>query len=90
MNDTPDYIRKKQHEIWMAKPVAERFRLGLELIDEVNQQIKDRIRREHPAFTEGECMAEFIRQMYKDDLSPHYLHDVMEWMKKTHGKKNYS
>ncbi len=80
MTDTPDHIRKKQHEIWMAKPLEERMRLGLEMIQEVNQQIEDRIRGQHPEFSEGELRAEFIRQMYKHDLSPEYLEAVTAWV----------
>jgi hypothetical protein len=80
MNDTPEHIRKKQVEIWLAKSVAERFQLGLEMIQEVNQQIEDRIRTQNPAFSEGEVRAEFIRQMYKDELPPEYLQDVIRWV----------
>lgn len=80
MNDTPEHIRKKQNEIWLAKSVAERFQLGLEMIQEVNQQIEDRISTQNPAFSEGEVRAEFIRQMYKDELPPEYLEDVIRWV----------
>jgi len=80
VTDTPEYIRQKQHEIWLAKPIEERMRLGLELIQEVNEQIEDRIRTQNPTFTEGEIRAEFIRQMYKDDLSPEYLEAVTQWV----------
>ena len=87
MTDTPDYIRKKQLEIWLSKPLAERFRLGFELIDAVNQQTLARIKRENPEFSEGELKAEFIRQMYKDELDTDYLKDVMEWVKKKYREK---
>lgn len=80
VNDTPDHIKKKQREIWFSKPQEERVRLGLELIQEVNTQIEDRIRAQHPGFSEGEIRVEFIRQMYKDDLSPEYLEDVSKWI----------
>ena len=80
MTDTPDYIRQKQREIWLAKPIEERMRLGLDLIQEVNEQIEDRIRTQNPNFTEGEIRAEFIRQMYKNDLSPEYLEAVTQWV----------
>jgi hypothetical protein len=80
VTDTHDYIRQKQNEIWLAKPIEERMRLGLELIQEVNEQTEDRIRTQNPKFTEGEVRAEFIRQMYKNDLSPEYLEAVTQWV----------
>lgn len=80
MNDTPDHIRKKQREIWFSKPQEERVRLGLELIQEVNKQLEDLIRTQNPNFSEGEIRVEFIRQMYKDDLSPEYLEAVSQWV----------
>lgn len=87
MNDTPDHIRKKQLEIWLSKSVEERFKLGFELIDAVNQQLQDRIKEENPGMSEGELKAEFIRQMYKDDLDADYLKDVMEWVKQRYREK---
>jgi hypothetical protein len=87
VTDTPDYIRKKQLEIWLSKSVAERFKLGFELIDAVNQQTLDRIKQQNPKFSEGDLKAEFIRQMYKDELDPDYLQDVMEWVKQKYREK---
>ncbi len=80
MSDTPDHIKKKQREIWFSKPQEERMRLSLELIQEVNEQIDYRIRTQNPNFSEGEIRVEFIRQMYKDDLSPEYLAAVSQWV----------
>ncbi len=57
MTDTPNHIAKKQLEIWLAKPVAERFRLGCEMIDEVNKQTEDRIRKQSPGISEGDMRA---------------------------------
>lgn len=35
MNDTPEHIKQKQLEIWLAKPVEERLRLTLTMNDEL-------------------------------------------------------
>jgi hypothetical protein len=90
MNDTPDHIRKKQREIWFSKPLEERMRLGLELIQEVNQQIEDRIRAQNPTFSEGEIRAEFVRQMYKDELSEEYLEGVTQWILEKYSQRSNS
>lgn len=88
MNDTPDHIRKKQREIWFSKPLEERMRLGLELIQDVNQQIEDRIRTQNPTFSEGQIRAEFVRQMYKDELSEEYLKDVTQWILEKYSQRS--
>ncbi len=87
MTDTPDYISKKQLEIWLAKPVAERFRLACEAIDEVNAQTEQRIRNHHPGISEGDLRAEFIRQNYKDQLDPAYMEDIIKWVKEKYKDK---
>lgn len=84
MTDTPEHVRRKHLEIWLSKPVEERFRLGLELIELVNEQIKSRIRQQHPEYSKGQVMASFVYEMYKDDLPEDYLKDVMRWIQEKH------
>ena len=36
MKDTPDHIKQKQLEIWLAKPFEERLLLTLQMNDELN------------------------------------------------------
>jgi hypothetical protein len=88
MTDTPEHIRKKQNEIWLSKPVAERFALACSAIDEMNKQTEDRIKRQNPGISEGDMRAEFIRQMYKDELAPEYLEDVMKWVREKYQEKS--
>lgn len=64
--------------------MEERFRLGLELIELVNEQIKSRIRQQHPEYSKGQVMASFVYEMYKDDLPEDYLKDVMRWIREKH------
>jgi len=35
MNDTPEHVKQKQLEIWLAKPVEERLKLTLTMNDEL-------------------------------------------------------
>ena len=81
MTDTPEHIYEKQREIWMSKSLEERWMLTCSAIDEVNAQTEYRIKRQNPGISEGDMRAEFIRQMYKDDLTPEYLEDVIQWVK---------
>jgi hypothetical protein len=36
VEDTPEHIKRKQLEIWLAKPEEERLRLTLQMNDELN------------------------------------------------------
>jgi hypothetical protein len=82
MKDTSCHITKKQLEIWLAKPVAERFKLALSTIDEVNKQTEKRIKDANPNISEVDLRAEFIIQNYKHDLPPKYLQEVVAWIRK--------
>lgn len=66
MNDTPDFIRKKQLEIVLSKPISERFQMGLEMIEFFIQQTRATIRRQHPDYTEAQVSFEFVRRVYPD------------------------
>lgn len=90
MKDTPDHINKKQLEIWLAKPVSERFRIGFSAMDDIHKQIESRIMKQNPTFSAGELRAEFIRQLYKDEFSPRYLEDVLRWVKEKYKALNTS
>lgn len=87
MTDTPEHIYEKQREIWMSKSLEERWMLTCSAIDEVNAQTEYRIRKQNPGISEGDMRAEFIRQMYKDDLAPAYLEDVIQWVKEKYKQK---
>jgi len=82
MKDTTEHISKKQLEIWLAKPIAERFQLAMSTIDEINMQTEARIRQQNPSISESELRIEFIRQNYKDVITPQYLQDVISWIRK--------
>jgi hypothetical protein len=36
MDDTPEHVKRKQLEIWLAKPEEERLRLTLQMNDELD------------------------------------------------------
>ncbi len=60
MKDTTEEIYRKQFEIFMAKPLKERFILNLELTEFVIETSKKRIKRENPDFTEIEIKKNFF------------------------------
>lgn len=80
MEDTPDHIHKKQLEIILSKPMDERLRMGLEMMENGRQFMLNRIKAEHPGISEKDLKIEFIKQYYKHDLSEEYLKGVIEWI----------
>ena len=69
MTDTPDFIRKKQIEIFLAKSDTDKWRLGLGMIDEVWHSVKKSIHIEKPHLSEAELMVELFKRYYKNDFS---------------------
>ncbi len=82
MQDTPDFIYKKQHEIFMQKPVKERFFLNLELTEFVREMTKRRIIKQCPNLSEAELKCEMFKQSYSDIFSDKEMEKILLAMKK--------
>lgn len=48
MNDTSEFMRKKQREIWLAKSEVERFVLGAQMADDGKALLEQGILHSHP------------------------------------------
>ena len=83
MRDTPDYIRKKQIEIILSKPMNERLRMTLDMIDFARETTRRLIKREHPEFTDVEVNIELFRRTYKNDFTPEEMQNIIAWMQQT-------
>lgn len=65
MNDTPDFIAKKQFEIVFAKPLSERLAM-LDSLFMFNRRLAiERIREAHPNCSGNELSAEFMEGLRK-------------------------
>jgi 6-pyruvoyl-tetrahydropterin synthase len=69
MDDTPEFIKQKQHEIIMAKSAAERLDMAFEMAEFGRLMVRDRVRRQFPDLSEAEIQAKFIREYYYDRFS---------------------
>jgi hypothetical protein len=81
MNDTPDWIRRKQIEIFLAKPEPERWALGFGMIDEVQQMVRNAIRQQHPTWSEIEISVAVFKRYYQNDFSPLLLERIATQMR---------
>jgi hypothetical protein len=80
MRDTPHHIHKKQLEIFLSKPVEERFRLGMQMVDDMKMLVEESVKINHPGISNLELKIEVFKKMYKKDLSEDYINRVVEWM----------
>lgn len=63
--NTPDHIRRLQHEIMQAKTPHERAMMGVEMYEMATLALKNRILRENPGISQPEFMVQFFRQLNK-------------------------
>lgn len=69
MKDTTDEIYKIQHDIFMKKPVKERFLLNLDLTEFVREMTKRRILSKNPNLSEKQLKTEIFKETYSDEFS---------------------
>ena len=82
MNDTPDYILRKQFEIMDAKPLRERLQGLFEMTELSRTIILNQIRRERPDLTEIEAKVELFKVFYRTDFNEETLNKIAEDMKR--------
>lgn len=81
MDDTPDYIKKKQFDIIMSKPFSERLHMAFDMIDFSRTLIKSGIKRENPDISPVELHIELFRAFYKNDFDEQTLNKIISQMR---------
>lgn len=66
MNDTPDYIIKKQFEIIMSKPLRERILMTFDMIEFARKCVENRIRSMNPAISDIDLKITVFNIFYED------------------------
>ena len=69
MKDTSDEIYKIQHDIFMKKPLKERFLLNLDLTEFIREMTRRRILKANPGISEKELKTEIFKETYSDEFS---------------------
>jgi predicted DNA-binding protein YlxM (UPF0122 family) len=81
MNDTPDYILRKQFEIIDAKPLPERLQGLFEMTELSRAIILNQIRQERPELSEIEAKIELFKVLYRSDFDLETLNKIADEMK---------
>lgn len=69
MQDTSEYIRKKQFEIIYAKPLKERVLMTFQLMENAINMANVRIQKQYPHFSEIDVRVQRVREFYKDSFT---------------------
>jgi hypothetical protein len=83
MKDTPLEIQELQRIIWMQKPLRERVRLGMEMIDEGFAIVRRSIQISNPSFNEREVVMELFKRLYGNEFSEEEQKPILEFLKGT-------
>ncbi|MFN8344577.1 MAG: hypothetical protein U0X91_06225 [Spirosomataceae bacterium] len=85
MKDTPSEISELQRSIWMQKPLNERVRLGLEMIDEGLAVVRRSIQNNNPSLNEREVVVELFKRLYGNEFTEEEQKPILEFLE---GNKN--
>jgi len=65
MRDTPDHIIQMQRDILHSKTPAQRFEIGLDLINLSRLMVESSIKNEKPQISESDLKIEVFKRCYK-------------------------
>lgn len=83
MNDTPEHIRKLQSDFFKKKSVDERFKIGLEMMEDGRRMVEAALRQQHPEWSAAELKVGVFKRMYRPDFTPEQLEIIAESYLKT-------
>ncbi len=82
MNDTPEHIRRKQFEIYMAKPLSERIKGVFEMTELSRSIIRNQIKLKNPDISEIDLKIELFKTFYRSDFDKITLDEIADQMRK--------
>ena len=77
MHDTNKEMQDYQYKLVMSKTPAERFRMGLEMMEAGREMMLMGIKHNAPGLTEEEYRIELLRRFMLYDQSLHWLKDQL-------------
>jgi hypothetical protein len=84
MKDTPPDVEALQYKIWMAKPLDERVRLGMEMLEEGFEIVRNSIKANNPSFGEREIVVAMFKRLYNDNFSVEEQTRIIDFLSQTH------
>lgn len=78
MYDTSEEIYDKQFEIFMKKPLKERFLLNLDLTEFIIEMTKKRIKAKNKDISERNLKIEFFKEFYAEDFTEEEINEIIK------------
>lgn len=88
MNDTPEYIKLKQREIFNSIPEGTRLVMALQLMEDGKNLIESGVRNEFPGISDLDCKIETFRRMYRYDFSEEQFQQIFDAFRKKESADN--
>lgn len=88
MNDTPEYIKLKQREIFNSIPEGTRLVMALQLMEDGKNLIASGVRNEFPGISDLDCKIETFRRMYRYDFSEEQFQQIFDAFRKKESAYN--
>ena len=76
--DTPKKIRKIQNQIFFQKTVQERFKIGIEMIEDAKKIVENSIKIKNPQISAIDLKIEVFKRFYKNDFSEEKMEDIVK------------
>ena len=84
--DTPKEIRKIQNQIFFQKTVQERFKIGIEMIEDSKKIVENSIKIKNPQISANDLKIEVFKRFYKNDFSEEKMEDIVKGFREYHSK----
>jgi hypothetical protein len=76
--DTPEAVKRIQQKIWMSKPIEERIRLSLQMIDDARSMQIHGLKMRYPHWTDDDIRIHQLKRMFKNYPSLHWLEPIIQ------------
>jgi hypothetical protein len=76
--DTPEAVSRIQQKIWMSKPIEERIRLSLQMIDDARSMQIHGLKMRYPHWTDEDIRIHQLKRMLKNYPSLHWLEPIIQ------------
>ncbi|MEO5570340.1 MAG: hypothetical protein ABIT08_07245 [Bacteroidia bacterium] len=84
MKDTPEFMRKRQIEIFNSLPEEVRFFRALQRMEDGKNLLESGIRNEIPGISDADLKIEVFRRMYHNDFSEEEMSVIFESFRAYH------
>lgn len=79
MNDTPQSMQKKYHDLLMQKTNIERFLMGFSMFDAAKEMVLASCRNNYSSL---EKKLHLLARFYGNDFSEEQMNDIISYLKK--------